>query len=159
VAYDLRLRKAKSGLAKILGQTHARFLPITRFHAALALGRLPQMSSEKDKDPKNKTCDKIDDKAIRPLVKALRDSEYLVRAGAAKALGETRNPASVDPLIETLNDPHPLVVLFASRALIQITGQATVHASPAIDLTQTIDHARAALQISAITSGITFSTP
>jgi hypothetical protein len=58
-----------------------------------------------------------DERAIEPLVSALKNEDRYVRREAAKALGESGFPAAVEPLIEALGDSEEYVRRNAITAL------------------------------------------
>jgi HEAT repeat protein len=58
--------------------------------------------------------------AVPDLIMALKDESKIVRAGAAYALGEVRQPEAVSALQETAKDPEKEVRDAASFALKQI---------------------------------------
>lgn len=73
-----------------------------RLKAAVLLGRL------------------ADPRAVRPLVSALRDDNYVVRGAAARALGNLGVPVamgSIEPLFKLVDDQEPFVQAEAKRAL------------------------------------------
>jgi HEAT repeat protein len=45
--------------------------------------------------------------AVAPLAKALQHSDWRIRWGAAKALGQIGDPSAADALIESLEDERP----------------------------------------------------
>ncbi len=55
--------------------------------------------------------------AVGPLLAALHDERWEVRAGAARALGEVADAGAVDALIEALGDEQPEVTAAARAAL------------------------------------------
>lgn len=82
-----------------------------RLKAAVLLGRLD------------------DPRAVRPLVKALRDDNYVVRGAAARALGNLGIPASegaIENLFELVEDEEPFVRKEAEQALRRLTGPASL---------------------------------
>ncbi len=65
-----------------------------------------------------------DAQAVALLAEAMRsDVEADVRLAAARALGETKNPAATAPLGEALNDPDPAMQYQAALALKKTTGK------------------------------------
>jgi len=55
--------------------------------------------------------------AVKPLIEALKDSDYFVRSFAAVALGNLKDPQALDPLIKALSDEHSRVRRSAADAL------------------------------------------
>jgi HEAT repeat protein len=64
-----------------------------------------------------RTLGKIGNKAIAPLLLALKHENPNVREGSAWALGEIKNDHAVEPLIATLMDTDSNVQIAAARAL------------------------------------------
>jgi HEAT repeat protein len=64
-----------------------------------------------------KALGKMGISAVDPLIAALRDSEWVVRRNAAKALGAIGDSKAVDPLVTALKDSHDSVRLEAAEAL------------------------------------------
>ena len=62
-------------------------------------------------------CVEIGEPAVEPLIKALGDSDYRVREGAAEALGTIGDGRAVEPLIRALNDANGDVREGAAGAL------------------------------------------
>jgi len=58
--------------------------------------------------------------AVEPLITALKDKEYSVRAGAAELLGEMKDSRAVEPLIAVLKDKDAYVRSKAEGALVRI---------------------------------------
>jgi hypothetical protein len=63
------------------------------------------------------------ERAIRPLLRALRDKSWIVRSSAAKSLGQLKAMSAVPALIDALGDRQEAVQLDANDALKAITGQ------------------------------------
>jgi hypothetical protein len=58
---------------------------------------------------------------IKTLLNDRKDEKWFLRYSAAKALGNVKEPESVDLLAETiLHDPHPLVQFTAAEALVKL---------------------------------------
>ena len=57
------------------------------------------------------------DAAVEPLIAALQDSDYGVRAAAAKSLGKIADPRAIDPLQALLRDNYSNVRDAAAAAL------------------------------------------
>jgi len=106
---------------------------IVRMHAAKALGRIrtadavePLIPLLQDKvkavrEEAAATLAAIGDSAIPSLVNALQHEEWLVRLHAVEALGKTRSPQAVEPLLAVLfNDQDSAVREDAVRALGEI---------------------------------------
>ncbi|MDY6836292.1 MAG: HEAT repeat domain-containing protein [Chloroflexota bacterium] len=70
---------------------------------------------------------KLGNKAVAPLIDALRDKSQPVRWGAAWALGEIKDVRAVEPLVESLKDEDSWVQMDAVQALAKI-------GKPAVDL-------------------------
>jgi len=103
---------------------------IVRMHAAKALGRIKDSSSieplipllqDKVKAVREEVTTAlaaIGDAAIPSLLEALTHVEWLVRLHAIEALGKTRSPAAVEPLLSVLfNDQDTAIREDAVRAL------------------------------------------
>lgn len=58
--------------------------------------------------------------AVAPLAKALQHSDWRIRWGAAKALGQIGDPSAADALIKSLEDERPGVRWLAAEALIAL---------------------------------------
>ncbi len=54
---------------------------------------------------------------VEPLIQFLEDSDYEIRAQAAKWLGDVRYTAAAESIIPLLHDEHPRVRFFAAEAL------------------------------------------
>ena len=106
---------------------------IVRMHAAKALGRIQDpgavaplvpLLQDKVKAVREETSTAlaaIGEAALSSLIAALTHVEWLVRLHAVEALGKTRSPEAVDPLLSALfNDPDRAVREDAVRALGQI---------------------------------------
>ena len=68
----------------------------------------------------------LDAKAVSPLCQALRDENYVVRAAAAKALGNLGHPLAVDgvdPLLNAVNDEESFVRKEIRQALEKLAGE------------------------------------
>ena len=59
----------------------------------------------------------IGETAVDPLIEALKDENFVVRSGAAKALGKIGDARAVDPLIKALQDEYSVVRSSAANAL------------------------------------------
>ena len=82
-----------------------------RLKAAVLLGRLD------------------DPRAVRPLVKALRDDNYVVRGAAARALGNLGLPAAegaIESLFQVVEDEEPFVQKEARQALKRLAAPASL---------------------------------
>ena len=79
---------------------------LLRLNAAIALGEYRE--SPFDGDIR---------RIVDPLTQALLDQQPSVRAAAASALGQLRDPAAVEPLIETLDDDNAAVGKTAALVL------------------------------------------
>ena len=66
---------------------------------------------------------KIGEPAVEPLIRALGDRKWVVRAYAAEALGKIGDERAVEPLIAALRDNDATVRSIAAKALERITGQ------------------------------------
>jgi HEAT repeats len=64
--------------------------------------------------------------AVEPLVKALGDHDWKVRAGAAKILGEICDKMTLEPLISCLADKHEDVRAEAASALSRLCDQRAI---------------------------------
>jgi HEAT repeat protein len=106
---------------------------IVRMHAAKALGRIQDhgavaplvpLLQDKVKAVREETSSAlaaIGEAALSSLLGALTHAEWLVRLHAVEALGKTKLPEAVDPLLSVLfNDPDRAVREDAVRALGQI---------------------------------------
>ncbi|HEY6262789.1 MAG TPA: HEAT repeat domain-containing protein [Nitrospiraceae bacterium] len=106
---------------------------IVRMHAAKALGRIKDAEAvrplvpllqDKVKAVREETSTAlaaIGEAALSSLLRALSHEEWLVRLHAVEALGKTRSPEAVDPLLSVLfNDRDRAVREDAVRALGQI---------------------------------------
>jgi HEAT repeat protein len=106
---------------------------IVRMHAAKALGRIQDpgtvaslMSLLQDRvkavrEETSTALARIGNAALSSLLVALTHAEWLVRLHAVEALGKTRSPEAVDPLLSALfNDRDRAVREDAVRALGQI---------------------------------------
>jgi HEAT repeat protein len=60
---------------------------------------------------------KIGEPAIEPLIKALKNDDWHIRAGAAVALGKTRNARAVEPLMDALKDKDRKIEGWAAKGL------------------------------------------
>ena len=67
-----------------------------------------------------------DPRATRPLISALVDKKYGVRAYAADALGSIGDPSAVEPLIGVLGDNSDLVREWAAEAIVKLGGPRAV---------------------------------
>ena len=56
---------------------------------------------------------------MQQFVEALVDHNYLVRAAAARALGEYRDPQAMAALQEAFGDPKPVVRFMAAASYIR----------------------------------------
>lgn len=65
----------------------------------------------------------IDERAVVPLINALKDSDMNTRMNAAGALGGTKDSRAVKPLINVLNDVLENTKSNAAKSLTQITGK------------------------------------
>ncbi len=75
-------------------------------------------SSSPDKQKKNiSEIVKIGQPAVSPLIKALKNYNYLVRSNSIKALSELGDTCAIVPLINTLQDPNVDVRISAIEAL------------------------------------------
>jgi HEAT repeat protein len=103
---------------------------IVRMHAAKALGRIKDSSSIEPlipllqdkvkavREEATAALAAIGDAAIPSLLEALTHVEWLVRLHAIEALGKTRSPAAVEPLLSVLfNDQDTAIREDAVRAL------------------------------------------
>ncbi|MCP4351746.1 MAG: HEAT repeat domain-containing protein [Desulfobacterales bacterium] len=54
---------------------------------------------------------------LKPLIKAMKDTDPVVRAGAARALGETGSEDAVQPLIKAMKDSNYYVRMSVAEAL------------------------------------------
>jgi len=103
---------------------------IVRMHAAKALGRIKDSSSIEPlipllqdkvkavREEATAALAAIGDAAIPSLLEALTHIEWLVRLHAIEALGKTRSPAAVEPLLSVLfNDQDTAIREDAVRAL------------------------------------------
>lgn len=61
-----------------------------------------------------------DERVMAPLVAALKNTDWIVRMHAAKAMGRIKNPGSIDPLIPLLQDKVKAVREEATAALAAI---------------------------------------
>ncbi len=106
---------------------------IVRMHAAKALGRIQdsgavapllpllQDSVKSVREETSTALAAIGEAALSSLLVALTHAEWLVRLHAVEALGKTRSPEAVDPLLSVLfNDRDRAVREDAVRALGQI---------------------------------------
>ncbi len=106
---------------------------IVRMHAAKAIGRIQDpgavaplvpLLQDKVKAVREETSTAlaaIGEAALPSLLAALTHTEWLVRLHAVEALGKTRSPEAVNPLLSVLfNDPDRAVREDAVRALGQI---------------------------------------
>jgi HEAT repeat protein len=57
-----------------------------------------------------------DARAVEPLVAALKDKEWFVRAHAAEALGKIADPRALGPLYTAQKDPNSSVRAYAESA-------------------------------------------
>ena len=60
---------------------------------------------------------KLGDKAVEPLIEALKNDNNLIRKNSVIALGKIKNANTVQHLINTLNDIDPDVRLFSAESL------------------------------------------
>lgn len=97
--FALAERGAKS--ATVFQRLLAGDQRLTRLHAIWGLGQLGRSNAD----------------VLRPLVSLLGDRDALIRAQAAKVLGDGHYRTAVDELIGRLNDPEPEVRLHAALAL------------------------------------------
>ncbi len=65
----------------------------------------------------------IDKRAVEPLIKALKDSDWDTRMNAALVLGSFKDLGAVEPLINALNDSLTNVRDNAAKSLTKITGE------------------------------------
>jgi HEAT repeat protein len=106
---------------------------IVRMHAAKALGRIQdpgavgslvpllQDKVKAVREEASTALAAIGEAALSSLLAALTHTEWLVRLHAVEALGKTRSPEAVNPLLSVLfNDPDRAVREDAVRALGQI---------------------------------------
>lgn len=106
---------------------------IVRMHAAKALGRIGQAAAIVPlvpllQDPVKAVREEavaalaaIGEPAIPSLLSSLKSPEWLVRLHAVEALGKTKSPAAVEPLLTALfNDQDSAIKEDAVRALGQI---------------------------------------
>ena len=103
-----------------------------RWKAAIALGEignpdavepLIQLLSDDDRFVRSRAAhalSMIGKAAIGPLIHALQNGDPGVRWGAALALGKTKNPLAVEPLILALADEEAMVRAEAAAALASI---------------------------------------
>ena len=61
-----------------------------------------------------------DKRAVEPLIQALKDEEYIVRANAISALGESGDARAIEPLTQLLNDKDEHVRKKVKQALEKI---------------------------------------
>ena len=61
-----------------------------------------------------------DERAVEPLITALKDKNGFVIIAAAGALGEIKDTRAVEPLITALKDKNEFVVRAAAEALVEI---------------------------------------
>ncbi len=66
------------------------------------------------------------EKAVGPLIDALKDSHPYVRHGAAWALGEMKATKAVDALRQALHDDDPITRTKAAEALGKIQGSSAI---------------------------------
>ncbi len=66
------------------------------------------------------------DKAVGPLIEALKDSHPYVRHGAAWALGEMKATKAVEALRQALHDDDPITRTKAAEALGKIQGSSAI---------------------------------
>lgn len=139
---DLSVQEAASAILSTIADERALTSLITalrssdwivRMHAAKALGLvrhaeaimpLIPLLQDKVKAVREEAAAglaAIGDSAIPSLVNALRHEEWLVRLHAVEALGKTRSPQAVEPLLSVLfNDHDSAVREDAARALGEI---------------------------------------
>jgi HEAT repeat protein len=94
--FRLKARGNVKGLIKALKYPKS---PLVRKGAATALGDLG------------------DERAVEPLIEALKDEDNFVRKMAATACGKIHDRRMVEPLIETLTDDDPFVRERAAESL------------------------------------------
>lgn len=63
---------------------------------------------------------KMGEPAVEPLIQALKDEKWDVRAGAARSLGGIGDNKAVEPLIQALKDRNLTVRIHATEALVKI---------------------------------------
>lgn len=105
---DMRVRqKAQFELAErgdaesLLLATKETNDQLARIHGIWGLAQLGRKSSD----------------AVEPLIGLLNDSDYEIRAQAAKWLGDVRYKPSAESIMPLLQDEHPRVRFFAAEAL------------------------------------------
>ena len=88
-----------------------------------AVEPLIQALKDKDSDVREGAAEvlvKIGEPAVEPLIRALKDENQFVRWGAALALGEIGDKRAVEPLINALKDEDSDVRMEAAEALDQM---------------------------------------
>ena len=88
-----------------------------------AVEPLIQALKDKDSDVREVAAEvlvKIGEPAVEPLIRALKDENQFVRWGAALALGEIGDKRAVEPLINALKDEDSDVRMEAAEALDQM---------------------------------------
>ena len=88
-----------------------------------AVEPLIQALKDKDSDVREVAAEvlvKIGEPAVEPLIRALKDENQFVRWGAAMALGEIGDKRAVEPLINALKDEDSDVRMEAAEALDQM---------------------------------------
>lgn len=68
----------------------------------------------------------IGEPAVEPLIKSLKNTDVVVRRGAAETLGEMAIERAVEPLIDALKDEHATVRYRAAKSLGQIRDKRAV---------------------------------
>lgn len=72
------------------------------------------------------TLQDIGEIAVRPLIEALKDPDYVIRIAAADALGEIGDEGAIDPLTQLFNDDREDVRIAATSSIGRIGGQHSI---------------------------------
>ena len=97
------------------------------------LGRLLEDLDEPDKHPVAIYClHRMGERAVEPLVAALKDEDPDARFGAAKALGLIGDKRAIPGLVTALADPEPAVRYWAVDALGKLNAEAVAESIGAL---------------------------
>jgi len=86
-------------------------------NSGIAMGQKPEQDKRSNTEQERISNFNPSDKQIEEWIKWLKDPSVFAREEAADALGRSRNPKAIKPLLEALRDPEPSVRQSPARYL------------------------------------------